>query len=44
MYYTNGEFYDGQWLSGKKHGEGVYKTQKTSVKGEWMNGELINER
>jgi hypothetical protein len=43
MSYSNGEYYEGNWLNGLKHGEGKYKNFKKMIKGEWKNGELVNE-
>lgn len=33
--------YEGQWREGKKHGTGVLKVDGTIIKGEWINGDLI---
>ena len=43
MTYANGEFYEGYWVNGLKHGEGKYKTFKKLVRGEWKSGELVSE-
>lgn len=40
-YYSNGNFYDGQWKNDRKHGRGEYKylLTKENYKGEWRNGQ-----
>ncbi len=35
----DGRKYDGQWLNGKQHGEGVYTTSNNKTKrGQWVDG------
>ena len=39
--WSNGEIYDGEWLSGKKNGSGMWKANRESKQsyiGEWFNG------
>jgi hypothetical protein len=31
-------------VSGLKHGEGFYKTLKSTINGVWQRGELVEER
>lgn len=37
---ANGNFYNGKWRNGIKHGEGVYvfRDKKLSMTGVWVNG------
>ena len=38
MTFKNGTKYDGAWLNGKPHGEGVFTTKSGSLRGRWENG------
>lgn len=40
MYLVNGNFYDGQWSNGLKHGEGVYVfcDKELIMEGIWIDG------
>eukprot|EP00931_Biecheleriopsis_adriatica_P091502 TRINITY_DN65390_c0_g1_i1.p1 TRINITY_DN65390_c0_g1~~TRINITY_DN65390_c0_g1_i1.p1 ORF type:complete len:292 (+),score=50.24 TRINITY_DN65390_c0_g1_i1:114-989(+) len=35
--YAVGEYYDGEWLHGKAHGEGTYWTRKVVYQGQWFD-------
>lgn len=42
MKYSNGDFYDGEWANGLKHGQGVYQFNSGEVfEGTWLK-DLIN--
>jgi hypothetical protein len=43
MIYHNNEYYEGEWLNGMKHGEGIYKTNRKKIQGIWKNGQLVEE-
>ena len=35
----DGRKYEGQWMNGKQHGEGIYTTQNGRTKrGQWVDG------
>ena len=40
-YYTNGDYYEGQWKNGYKHGKGkvFYENGTIKYEGEWIYGE-----
>mmetsp|Transcript_13152 Transcript_13152/g.29220 ORF Transcript_13152/g.29220 Transcript_13152/m.29220 type:complete len:273 (-) Transcript_13152:191-1009(-) len=42
--YYNGDVYSGQWLEGKKHGQGtyLYAGDKTRMEGRWENGKMAH--
>lgn len=44
MTYTNGDIYSGNWVNGKKEGQGTYIFNKTGEKyvGQFKNGQLVN--
>lgn len=44
--YPNKDVYSGQWVNGKKHGQGTYVFNATAMKyvGEWFEGKFISGR
>lgn len=37
-YYSNGDVFKGQWLQGRKHGQGVFTTGNRSYQETWDEG------
>ena len=40
--YVSGGYYDGNWLNGRRHGEGAYGHKMTIYKGVWNRNKLRN--
>ena len=42
MVYASGSKYEGEWLNGKKHGQGIYtRPDGASYDGEWQDGSSV---
>jgi len=41
MTYYNGDIYEGNWVDGKKQGQGTYRNKKGEFyEGYWVNGKM----